>query len=216
MEHAFFAMMHRMRYINRWSLMRNTQSENIQEHSLQVAMIAHALAVIRRRFYAGGRVAVEPSEVALMALYHDAGEILTGDLPTPVKYATPELREAYRELEEIAAHRLLNQLPAELRDDYAPLLIPSKTDHPDDEAWALVKAADKIAALIKCVDEEKTGNREFRQAAQQTMETVRGLAGALPEVAYFVERLLPAFSMTLDELNTQSSSWRNPNDANSP
>jgi 5'-deoxynucleotidase len=200
MSHHFLAMMQRMRYINRWSLMRNTQSENIQEHSLQVAMIAHALAEIRNRLFADGRIAVDLAQVTLLALYHDASEILTGDLPTPVKYANPAIRDAYRAVETVAADKLLSQLPEALLPAYRPLLKPDLDDPATAAAVALVKAADRISALIKCIDEQKAGNTEFRQAGQAVLTSIGKIAGDLPEVAWFVEHLLPSFHLSLDEL----------------
>ena len=190
MAHNFFALISRMRYIERWGLMRNTFQENIQEHSHMVAVLAHALAVIRRDLFGGD---LDPDHAAALALYHDAPEILTGDLPTPVKYYNPEIRDAYRAVEEVSAQKLLSMLPEGLRPAYAPLLLPE-----EDGCHALVKAADKLAAYIKCVEELKAGNLEFRQAAQQTRQVLE--ESPLPEVAYFLERFLPGFHLTLDEL----------------
>ena len=191
MSHNFFALISRMRYIGRWGLMRNTFQENIQEHSHMVAVLAHALAVIRRDLFGGD---LDPEHAAVLALYHDAPEILTGDLPTPVKYYNPEIREAYREVEEVSARRLLSMLPEALRPAYEPLLL----EDPESEYHALVKAADKLSAYIKCVEEVKAGNTEFRQAAEQTYHILED--APLPEVAYFLEHFLPGFSLTLDEL----------------
>ena len=191
MSHNFFALISRMRYIGRWGLMRNTFQENIQEHSHMVAVLAHALAVIRRDLFGGD---LDPEHAAALALYHDAPEILTGDLPTPVKYYNPEIREAYREVEEVSARRLLSMLPEALRPAYEPLLL----EDPESEYHALVKAADKLSAYIKCVEELKAGNTEFRQAAEQTYHILED--SPLPEVAYFLEHFLPGFSLTLDEL----------------
>ena len=190
MAHNFFALISRMRYIERWGLMRNTFQENIQEHSHMVAVLAHALAVIRREVFGGE---IDPGRAAVLALYHDAPEILTGDLPTPVKYNNPEIRDAYRAVEEVSAQKLLSMLPEGLRPAYAPLLLPE-----EDGCHALVKAADQLAAYIKCVEELKAGNLEFRQAAQQTRQVLE--ESPLPEVAYFLERFLPGFHLTLDEL----------------
>ncbi|MCC2257281.1 5'-deoxynucleotidase [Intestinimonas aquisgranensis] len=191
MSHNFFALISRMRYIGRWGLMRNTFQENIQEHSHMVAVLAHALAVIRRDLFGGD---LDPEHAAVLALYHDAPEILTGDLPTPVKYYNPEIREAYREVEEVSARRLLSMLPEALRPAYESLLL----EDPESEYHALVKAADKLSAYIKCVEEVKAGNTEFRQAAEQTYRILED--SPLPEVAYFLEHFLPGFSLTLDEL----------------
>lgn len=189
MEH-FFAYTSRMRFISRWALMRNSQPENIQEHSHQVAVLAHALAVIRNRCFGGQ---VDPGTVAVAALYHDASEILTGDMPTPIKYGNPAIQAAYQEVEAVAARRLLEMLPPELRGAYAPVL----TDV-DEETARLVKAADKLSAYIKCVEELKAGNGEFRDAAAQTRRALEGCG--LPEVDYFLETFLESFSLTLDQL----------------
>ena len=191
MAHHFFALISRMRYIGRWGLMRNTFEENIQEHSHMVAVLAHALAVIRREVYGGE---IDPGQAAVLALYHDAPEILTGDLPTPVKYFNPEIRDAYKAVEAVSARRLLALLPPELQQVYAPLL----GEDAGGELHAIVKAADKLSAYIKCVEELKAGNHEFKQAAEQTLEALK--ASPLPEVGYFMEHFLPGFSLTLDEL----------------
>ena len=185
----FFAYLSRMRFIQRWALMRNTAPENVQEHSHQVAVLAHALAVIRNEKF-GGHAA--PGAVAAAALYHDASEILTGDMPTPIKYDNPAIRRAYKDVEAVAEEKLLHMLPEEFRTVYAPIL------RPDGETEQLVKAADKLSAYIKCVEELKAGNNEFREAAAQTRAALEGYG--LPEVAYFLETFLPSFSLTLDEL----------------
>ena len=190
MAHNFFALISRMRYIERWGLMRNTFQENIQEHSHMVAVLAHALAVIRREVFGGE---IDPGRAAVLALYHDAPEILTGDLPTPVKYYNPEIRDAYRAVEEVSAQKLLSMLPEGLRPAYAPLLLPE-----EDGCHALVKAADKLAAYIKCVEELKAGNLEFRQAAQQTRQVLEEMG--LPELEYFMEHCLDSFTLNLDQL----------------
>ena len=191
MAHHFFALISRMRYIGRWGLMRNTFEENIQEHSHMVAVLAHALAVIRRDVFGGD---IDPGQAAVLALYHDAPEILTGDLPTPVKYYNPEIRDAYREVETVSARRLLSMLPDALRPAYEPLLL----EDPESGYHAVVKAADKLSAYIKCVEELKAGNSEFRQAAEQTRQALE--ASPLPEVGYFLEQFMPGFELTLDEL----------------
>ena len=189
--HHFFAYMARMRFIDRWALMRNSYTENIQEHSHQVAILAHALAVLRNAYFGGQ---VDTGAVAVAALYHDASEILTGDLPTPIKYYNPDIRDAYREVEQFSAHKLLHMLPEALRPSFDPLL---REDY-DPGLRTLVKAADKLSAHIKCVEELKAGNAEFKQAAEQTLEALRGYG--LPELDYFLEHFLPAFGLTLDEL----------------
>ena len=191
MAHHFFALISRMRYIGRWGLMRNTFEENIQEHSHMVAVLAHALAVIRRDVFGGD---IDPGQAAVLALYHDAPEILTGDLPTPVKYYNPEIRDAYREVETVSARRLLSMLPDALRPAYEPLLL----EDPESGYHAVVKAADKLSAYLKCVEELKAGNSEFRQAAEQTRQALE--ASPLPEVGYFLEHFMPGFELTLDEL----------------
>ena len=190
-QFSFFAYLSRMRYINRWGLMRNTFQENVQEHSHMVAVLAHTLAVIRRDVL--GKPA-DPGLAAAVALYHDAPEILTGDLPTPIKYYSPDIRDAYKQVEQVSAGKLLDMLPPELRGAYEPLV----REEYDPDTRALVKAADKLSAYIKCVEELKAGNNEFRQAAEQTLEALK--AYGLPEVDYFMERFLPAFGLTLDEL----------------
>ena len=190
MRSHFFAYISRMRFIQRWALMRNTAPENVQEHSHQAAVLAHALAVIRNEKFGGN---VDPGAVAAAALYHDASEILTGDMPTPIKYDNPAIRSAYRDVERVAETKLLEMLPEELRTAYAPVLTEV-----DAETGRLVKAADKLSAHIKCLEELKAGNAEFRDAAAQTLEVLEGCG--LPEVRYFLETFLPSFSLTLDEL----------------
>ena len=190
----FFAYLSRMRYISRWGLMRNTFQENIQEHSHMVAVLAHALAVIRRDVFGGE---ADPGLAAMAALYHDAPEILTGDLPTPIKYYDPEIREAYKKVEEFSAGKLLAMLPEQLRPAFSPLL---REDY-DPDTRALVKAADKLSAHIKCLEELKAGNTEFQQAARQTLEALQGYH--LPEVDYFLAHFLPAFGLTLDEMGRE-------------
>ncbi len=190
----FFAMLSRMKYINRWGLMRNTQNENIAEHSLDVAILAHALALLRMRRFG---VPCNAERAAVLGLFHDATEIITGDLPTPVKYHSPEIRRAYGEVESLAAGRLLSMLPDDLRADYAPLLAGNA---PGDEAlWPLVKAADKISAVIKCMEERKTGNREFLEAEAALRSAVAAMH--LPEADLFLEEFLPAYEQSLDEYN---------------
>ena len=190
MKSHFFAYISRMRFIQRWALMRNTAPENVQEHSHQVAVLAHALAVLRNEKFGGH---VDPGAVAVAALYHDASEILTGDMPTPIKYDNPALRTAYKDVEAVAEHKLLNMLPEELRGVYAPILTVE-----DPEIEALVKAADKLSAYIKCVEELKAGNNEFREAAAQTRKALESYG--MPEVESFLETFMDSFSLTLDEL----------------
>ena len=190
MKSHFFAYMARMRFIQRWALMRNTAPENVQEHSHQVAVLAHALAVIRKEKFGG---TVDPGAVAVAALYHDASEILTGDMPTPIKYDNPAIRKAYKDVEAVAEQRLVDFLPEDLRPIYRPILTAE-----DKEVEELVKAADKLSAHIKCMEELKAGNNEFREAAAQTRRALE--AYDLPEVRYFMETFLDSFSLTLDEL----------------
>ena len=186
----FFAYISRMRFIQRWALMRNTAPENVQEHSHQVAVLAHALAVIRNEKFAG---CTDPGAVVAAALFHDASEILTGDMPTPIKYDNPVIRGAYKDVEAVAEQKLLDMLPEGIRRWYVPLLTEV-----DPETERLVKAADKLSAHIKCLEELKAGNAEFREAAAQTRRALEAMA--LPEVDYFLEVFLDSFSLTLDEL----------------
>ena len=192
MENGFFAMVSRMKYINRWALMRNEHSENLSEHSFEVAVIAHALAVIKNKRFGSD---INGERAALMGLFHDAPETLTGDMPTPVKYYSEEVRNAYKTVEENACKSLIEMLPEDFRSEFAPLLIPQKED---DELWKLVKAADKISALIKCLEERKAGNSEFVKAGEGIKESIEKLD--MPEAKVFIEEFLPAFELTLDEL----------------
>ena len=189
-EYNFFALIARMKHIDRWALMRNTERENIQEHSHQVAVLAHALAVIQNRYFDGQ---VDEGQVAVAALYHDATEIITGDMPTPIKYFNATLRNSYKEVEAMAQDQLLSMLPEQLRWDYEPLI-----KEEDAQIHAIVKAADKLSAYIKCVEELKAGNNEFRLAKEQTYAAL--LDNPLPALNYFMEHFLPSFELTLDEL----------------
>ncbi len=191
MAEHFFAYLARMKYIGRWGLMRSTIPENLQEHSHMTAVLAHALAVIRRDVLGGD---ADPDAAAVAALFHDAPEILTGDLPTPVKYHSPEIRAAYRRVEEQSAQTLLSMLPEAMRPAYEPWL----REEYDPELRALVKAADKLSAYLKCAEELRAGNGEFRRAAEQTLDALRAME--LPEAAYFIDHFLPGFGLTLDEL----------------
>ena len=192
-ESHFFALLSRLKYIERWALMRSSSPENLAEHSLEVAMIAHALCVIGNQRY--GR-SLNAERAALLGMYHDASEIITGDMPTPVKYFNPQIRLAYAEVEQAAEERLLATLPADLRPTYDAILCGEQ----DDYLHRLVKAADKISALIKCVDEAHAGNAEFATAAQSTQQTLDKMAGELPEVADFMAEFLPSYGRTLDQL----------------
>ena len=191
MANEFYALMGRMRYITRWGLMRNTFSENIQEHSHQVAVLAHALALIRRDILK--LEAPDPDRCAVAALYHDASEILTGDLPTPIKYYNPEIKDAYKQVERIAGNRLLDLLPQELRASYEHYVLED-----DKELEPFVKAADKLSAHIKCLEEQKAGNTEFDSAAKQTWDSMKAMQR--PELDWFLDHCLPAFALNIDQL----------------
>jgi 5'-deoxynucleotidase len=183
-----------MKFIRRWGLMHTTYPENIQEHSLRVALIAHALAIIRNRLYGGH---VDAGRVAALALYHDAAEVLTGDLPAPVKHGNPDIKVAYRALERTATARLFSMVPPELKADFAPLL-GSEDAAVDAEQQALVKAADKLCAYMKCLEEIAAGNQEFAQAEKALRASVEAIDR--PEVRYFLDTFVPSFRLTLDEL----------------
>ena len=191
MANEFYALLGRMRYITRWGLMRNTFSENIQEHSHQAAVLAHALALIRRDIL--HLPTPDPDRCAVAALYHDASEILTGDLPTPIKYYNPSIKDAYKQVERIAGNRLLDMLPPELRGSYEHLVLED-----DEEVAPIVKGADKLSAYIKCVEEQKAGNTEFDSAAAVTMQALKTMGRE--EIDWFIENCLPAFSLNLDQL----------------
>ncbi len=191
MAYSFFAMLSRMKNIRRWALMRNTRSENICEHSHEVAVIAHALALITNRHYGGN---VDAEKCVMLAVYHDVPEILTGDMPTPVKYYNPAIREAYRQVEESACNKLIEMLPADLRGEYDALIRPQDKD---SEEMKLVKAADKLSALIKCIEETSQGNREFASARRATEEAIRGMN--IPAANEFLTNYIPAYELTLDD-----------------
>ena len=191
MANEFYALLGRMRYISRWGLMRNSFVENIQEHSHQVAVLAHALALIRRDVLK--LQGPDPDRCAVAALYHDATETLTGDLPTPIKYYNPDIKEAYKEVERIASRRLLEMIPEQLRASYEPLIMEA-----DREVDAIVKAADKLSAHLKCLEEQKAGNTEFDFAARQTWEAMADMDS--PELRWFLENCLGAFTLNLDQL----------------
>ena len=189
----FFAMISRMQYIDRWALMRNTRQENLSEHSLMAAVIAHALCVIgNRRLHKN----LDGNRAAVLALYHDAEEILTGDLPNPFKYYNPAIRQAYQQVEQVAGKKLLSMLPEDLRPDYEAIFFPPQED---GYLLRLVKAADKICALIKCVEEEKASNSEFSKAKVSTEKAIR--AYQLPEADIFLDEFMAGFYLTLDELD---------------
>lgn len=191
MKYSFYALISRMKNITRWSLMRNSFQENVQEHSHMVAVIAHSLAVIRQEVFC---IPCNADRAATVALFHDASEIFTGDMPTPIKYFNPEIMTAYKQVEEIASEKLVNTLPEKLQGAYRDLLLCE-----DEDIEKIVKAADKLSAYIKCLEELKSGSSEFRQAAEQTYSKLKALG--MPEVDYFMEHFIPAFELTLDELN---------------
>ena len=191
MANEFYALMGRMRYITRWGLMRNTFSENISEHSHMTAVLAHALALIRRDILQ--LPTPDPDRCAVAALYHDASEILTGDLPTPIKYYNPDIKEAYKQVERVAGNRLLDMLPPQLRASYEHLVLEDEED-----VLPFVKAADKLSAHIKCLEEQKAGNTEFDTAAKQTWEAMKAMNR--PELNWFLENCLSAFVLNLDQL----------------
>ena len=190
-DYSFFAMMSRLKYINRWALMRNSREENLSEHSLEVALLSHALCTIGNKRL--GK-ALNADRAALIGLYHDATEIITGDMPTPVKYFNSDIKSIYKEIEHTACEKLLSILPEDLRNEYEEILEPS-----DKYSYekALVKAADKLSAYIKCLDEKQAGNNEFLQAEKATFKAVKELN--LEEVEIFLREFMPAYSRTLDE-----------------
>ena len=188
----FFAMLSRMKYINRWGLMRNTRGENICEHSLETALVAHALASLGNQKFGKS---YDPERAAVLAMFHDVSEIITGDMPTPVKYHSEEIRKAYAEVEERAAEHLVSMLPEELRPFYRELMTMSGEQ--DEELKVLVKAADKISAVIKCVEERRSGNRDFSKAEQTILKSIGEMG--LPEADYFLKEFLPSYGLTLEE-----------------
>lgn len=199
MSTAFFAMLHRLKYIQRWGLMRNTETENVQEHSHEVAIIAHALAILRKNLFAEGRICPDPDYVATLALYHDASEILTGDMPSPIKYHNDPMRTSYKAIEAAASRRLLQMLPEALQPFYEKYLVPAD-DEITHEALILIKAADRFSACIKCLDEFKVGNKEFAKAYEDIKQRLLELD--LPEVRWFIDNAMEAYSASLDELTT--------------
>lgn len=189
MKSSFFALMSRMKYINRWGLMRNSRSENIAEHSLDTAVIAHLLCVLRNKRFGGS---INAEHTAAVAMFHDTPEIITGDLPTPVKYFSERISDAYKDVESAAVDKLISAVPSDISDEYEKLLRCS-----DDEILRIVKAADKISALIKCIEERKSGNNDFVEAERQTLDSLKRMS--LPEVDCFIDEFLPAYELTLDE-----------------
>lgn len=193
MEYDFFAYLGRMKYIKRWALMRSTVAENIKEHSFDVIMFAHALSLIENKIY-GGKI--DEYKVMCLATYHEAGEVITGDLPTPIKYFNSQINSAYKDLERLASQKLVDSLPKELKDSYAEFISPdeSTVEH------KIMKAADRISAYVKCVDEVKSGNSEFVKAKESIWKSINAIE--LKCVKYFIENVLPSFEKTLDELET--------------
>jgi 5'-deoxynucleotidase len=189
----FFAYLAKMKFIQRWGLMRNTYTENIQEHSLQVALVAHGLATIKNRLFGGQ---VDPERIVVLAVFHDVSEVITGDLAAPIKYFNPQIKTAYKDIEEVARQRLYGMLPEALREDYYTIFFAQDDDR---DHWDLIKAADKICAYLKCLEELKAGNKEFVKAEKAIKADIARLD--LPEVKYFMEKFVPSVSLTLDELN---------------
>ena len=192
MENNFFAMISRLKWIDRWALMKNATNENLSEHSLEVAMIAHALCVIGNRRLGKN---LNGERAALIGMYHDATEIITGDMPTPVKYYNDEIRHVYKDIEKEAQRRLISLLPDDMKDEYDSIFSPGEELSYEKR---LVKGADKLSAYIKCIEEEKAGNREFLSAEESTLRSLRKME--LPEVDIFIEECIPGYRKTLDEL----------------
>lgn len=189
MSSHFYAMMSRMKNIQRWGLMRNTRPENLSEHTLEVAFVAHALAIIHNRRFGGN---IDANTVAVAAMFHDTSEIITGDMPTPIKYYNANIKKVYKEIESIAEDRLISLLPNDMQNDFKPIY------NTDEKTKKLVKAADKISALIKCIEERNSGNLEFVSAEKSTLNAIKELN--LPEADVFLDEFLSSFSLTLDEL----------------
>lgn len=188
MSYHYFAMLSRMKHINRWGLMRNTRAENLSEHSLETAFIAHALCVINNKRFGGN---LNPERAAVLAMFHDTTEIITGDMPTPIKYSNEKIRSVYKEIEKTAEDQLLSLLPSDFTDAYKEVY------ETEDEYKRIIRAADKISALIKCIEEGKAGNTEFSVAEQSTLKAVKNLE--LPEAEVFIEEFLGSYRLTLDE-----------------
>lgn len=192
-KYHFFAMLSRMKYINRWALMKNTHMENISEHSLEVAKIAHALAVIHNTRFGGD---VNAERAAVLGVFHDAPEIITGDMPTPVKYYSKQIKEAYDQVEDDACNALLEMIPEDIREQYKPFFFKKEEDR---QLWKFVKAADKISAYVKCLEEAKAGNSDFDKAAKANLDAINDID--MPEVQSFIDDFLDSYSLTLDEMN---------------
>lgn len=193
MRSHFFAMLARMKYINRWALMRNIQEESLCQHSMETACFAHALALVKNKYFGGN---VNAERAAVLALYHDMPEIITGDLPTPVKYFNDDMKDVYAKVEENACEKILSMLPEDLKEDFSPFFFKEEEDK---YLWKIVKAADKINALTKCLEEKKAGNREFENALVATEKSIREMK--MEEVDYFLDTFIESFTLTLDEQN---------------
>ncbi len=192
MNYSFFAMISRMKYIDRWALMRNTDRESLDSHSKEVAVIAHALAIIGNKRF--GKT-YNPDRAAVLGLYHDAHEIITGDMPTPVKYQNDDILVAFKAVEDSANEKLLGKLPEDLREEFSSLLTG---ENEDEELLVLIKAADRLSALIKCIDERKAGNTEFKEAEKSTLKRIKKMN--VPEADVFLNEFIPAYEQTLDNL----------------
>lgn len=192
-QSRFYAYLSRMKHIFRWSLMKNSQQESLSVHTLDTAVIAHCLGLLRNRRFGGS---CDVNRLVLLAMYHDCSEILTGDMPTPIKYYNPEIKAAYKEVEAVANEKLVSMLPEDLRGDYRPFFCH---EGEDPELLRLLKAADKLSALVKCIEEENAGNREFVKAKQSTLKAIEEMR--LPEADAFIKEFLPSYGLTVDELN---------------
>lgn len=193
-EYSFFALASRMKYINRWGLMRNLRNENLTEHSAECSMLSHALCLIGNRYFGKN---YDANKIAVCALYHDMSEIFTGDLPTPVKYFNDSIRDSYKSLERNALDNALSKLPCELKDDYSDILLFEELD---EDAKTIVKAADKLCAYLKCVEEYKNGNNEFKKALESSQKIVAELGKKVPEVKWFMENVAESYEKSIDEL----------------
>ena len=193
-EYSFFALASRMKYINRWGLMRNLRNENLTEHCAECSMLSHALALIGNRYFGKN---YDADKISVYALYHDMSEIFTGDLPTPVKYFNDSIRDSYKSLERNALTNALSKLPDELKADYEKVLLFEELDK---DAKVIVKAADKLCAYLKCVEEYKNGNNEFKKALESSEKIVTELGNSVPEVKWFMENLASSYEKSIDEL----------------
>ena len=190
-KNHFYAMLSRMKYINRWGLMRNTRNENLCEHSLEVAYVAHALGIINNEIFGGD---INAERLAVLGMYHDVTEIITGDMPTPIKYYNPLIRDAYKEVEQVAEEQMLSGISPDIRERYRGVLLETEEEA---ELWKYVKAADKISAYIKCIEEKKTGNRDFEDAEVTIYNAINDMG--LPEADYFMKEYIRAYMLTIDK-----------------